>query len=102
MRLEETSQGTVNRPGTNLQMWRNGFQQCLYKPSLGKSYKSLVTLIPKMAARAETVAQRQTVHLGKDGIVFDSFGKAIERNSAAQMMNVVQANVCREPAKNGR
>jgi len=59
--------------------------------------------IPKHAANAgKTLTERESAHIGEIGMLAKRERQAVKRNSAAEMVDVVEADVGSEPAQNAR
>ena len=58
------------------------------------------TFVPKREPHApEALKQRKSAHAAKFGIIAEHPRQAVIRNTAAQVMDMVDADVCREPAQ---
>ena len=60
-------------------------------------------LIPEREPHAaEALQQRHTVHAVKFGVVVECPWQAVIRDAAAQVVDMMHADVCREPAQDSR
>src|SRR5262245_23609507 len=60
-------------------------------------------LIPEREPHAaEALQQRHTVHAVKFGMVVECLWQAVIRNAAAQVVHMMHADVCCEPAQDSR
>ena len=68
-----------------------------------KGNETSSTLVPEREAHAgEALQQRHTAHLAELGMVAECSRQAVIRDTAAQVVDVVDADICREPAENSR
>src|SRR5262249_13340431 len=61
------------------------------------------TFVPKRELRAlEALKQRKSAHAAKFGMLAEHPGQTIIGNMTAKVMDMVDADVCREPAQDSR
>jgi hypothetical protein len=71
--------------------------------NLTKGNETLPTFIPKREPYAlEALKQCKSVHEPKFRMLAEHPGQTVIRNTAAQVMDMMDADVCREPAKDSR
>src|SRR5712692_7178157 len=70
---------------------------------LTKGDETPPTLVPKHEAHAaEALKQRESAHVAKLGMVAERSRQAVIRNAAAQVVDMVHADIRREPAQDAR
>jgi hypothetical protein len=71
--------------------------------NLTKRNKTPPTFVPKREPHAlEALKQRKSAHAAKFGMLTEHPGQTVIRNTAAQVMDMVDADVRREPAQDSR
>ena len=68
---------------------------------LGEGDEPSIPFVPeRQACAVKAVAKGKAPGIGEDLVVPKDFGKTVERDSAGQVMNVVNADVPGDPAQN--
>jgi hypothetical protein len=70
---------------------------------LTKGYETAPTLVPKHEAHAlHALKQRKSANAAKLGMFAEYPRQSVVRNTAAEVVDMVHADVCREPAQDSR